>query len=203
MDETKPYDNNRHYYMYDIGWLIDRVLEVSNELNQAIDLRTIHYADPINWDITTQYQANTVVVNNKDGVAYISSKNVPAGVLLTNTEYWTPIFNYNDAINKLMSTIAYNERDNVTASRRYKRGQYLYSNGVLYQATKEIQPADALREGTNIEQCILSDTLIANYDAVAERLTLHGTSSAESVIASGDVHVYNAARKAIEIIKGD
>lgn len=201
MSDKKPYDDNRHYYMYDIGWLIDKVLEVSDELNQAIDLRTIHYADPINWDITTQYQANTVVVNNKDGVAYISSKNVPAGVLLTNTEYWTPIFNYNDAINKLMATLAYNERDNLTASRAYKKGQYLYSNGLLYLVTAEIRAADALREGTNIEPAILTDTIIANYDAVAERLTIHGTSSAESTIVGGDVHVYNATRKAIEIIK--
>lgn len=176
-DMNRPYDIRHHYYMYDIGWLIDKIQAVSDELGQAIDLRTIHYADPINWDITTQYQANTVVVDNKTGVAYISSKNVPAGVLLTNTEYWNPIFNYNDAINKLMATIAYNEQDSPTATRNYQVGQYLYSNARLYKVIREIHAADALQEGTNIKPAILSDSILANYDAAAERITISGTNN--------------------------
>ena len=158
---NRPYDINHHYYMYDIGWLIDKIQEVSDELDQAIDLRTIHYADPINWDITTQYQANTVVVDNKTGVAYISSQNVPAGVLLTNTIYWNPIFNYNDAINKLMSTIAYNEEDSPTATAAHAKNSFIYSNAVLYQAVRDIAEGDALKAGANIQLVTLSDSIIA------------------------------------------
>lgn len=167
MAETnRPYDLRHHYYMYDIGWLIDKIQAVSDELGQAIDLRTIHYADPINWDITTQYQANTVVVDNKTGVAYISSKNVPAGVLLTNTEYWNPIFNYNDAINKLMSTIAYNEQDSPTATAAHAKGSFIYSNAVLYQAIKDIADGDALKVGANIQLAVLSDSINTAIEAV-------------------------------------
>lgn len=162
---NRPYDLKHHYYMYDIGWLIDKIQAVSDELGQAIDLRTIHYADPINWDITTQYQANTVVVDNKTGVAYISSKNVPAGVLLTNTEYWNPIFNYNDAINKLMSTIAYNEQDSPTATAAHAKGSYIYSNAVLYQAMKDIADGDALKVGANMQLVTLSDAINTAIEA--------------------------------------
>lgn len=164
-DTNRPYDLKHHYYMYDIGWLIDKIQAVSDELGQAIDLRTIHYADPINWDITTQYQANTVVVDNKTGVAYISSKNVPAGVLLTNTTYWNPIFNYNDAINKLMATIAYNEQDSPTATTAHAKGSYIYSNAVLYQAIKDIADGDALKVGANIQLVILSDAINTAIEA--------------------------------------
>ena len=56
-----PLDN--HMYMYDLGWLVKTILSFREELDTAIDLKTIHYADPIQWDITTQYSPNTVVVN--------------------------------------------------------------------------------------------------------------------------------------------
>lgn len=188
MEETnRPYDLKHHYYMYDIGWLIDKIQAVSDELGQAIDLRTIHYADPINWDITTQYQANTVVVDNKTGVAYISSKNVPAGVLLTNTEYWNPIFNYNDAINKLMSTIAYNEQDSPTATAAHAKGSFIYSNAVLYQAIKDIADGDALKVGSNIQLAVLSDSINTAIEAVVsaarEAIAAEATARSEAIAA--------------------
>lgn len=171
---NRPYDLKTHYYMYDIGWLIDKIQEVSNELNQAIDLRTIHYADPIEWDITTQYQANTVVVDPKTGDAYISSTNVPAGVLLDNKNYWNVIFNYNDSYHKLRNTIAYDEKQNPAASRSYKKGQYLYKEAALYKAIKDIAEADALKPGVNIEEVILSDSMLASYTAEEECITIAG-----------------------------
>ena len=181
-DMNRPYDIKHHYYMYDIGWLIDKIQEVSNELDQAIDLRTIHYADPINWDITTQYQANTVVVDNKTGVAYISSQNVPAGVLLTNTTYWNPIFNYNDAINKLMSTIAYNEQDSPTATAAHAKNSFIYSNAVLYQAIRDIAEGDALKVGANLQLAVLSDSINIAIEAVrtAAREAVAGETAART-----------------------
>lgn len=182
---TNPYDIKDHYYMYDLGWIIDNIKNVQNELSQAIDLRTIHYADPIEWDITTQYQANTVVVDNKTGTAYISSTNVPAGVLLTDTNYWNVIFNYNDAMHIMRTMIAYDEQKSLTATRDYKVGQFLWADNQLYMVIKAISTADALVEGTNIEKAILSERLLASYDAPAERITMAGTNEAESIIVSG------------------
>ncbi len=199
-----PYDIKDHYYMYDIGWIIDNIKNVQEELSQAIDLRTIHYADPIEWDITTQYQANTVVVDNKTGTAYISSKNVPAGVLLTDTAYWNVIFNYNDAMHIMRTMIAYDEQKSPTATKAYEVGQFLWSDNQLYTVIKIINKADALVVGTNIKKAVLSDKLLANYDIVAERITLAGTNNTESIIIQGgDLHVYDSADSAIKIIKAE
>ena len=87
----KPWLVPGHMYQYDVGWLVQKILSFETELNTAIDLKTIHYADPIQWDITTQYSPNTVVVDPKTGTAYMSKVPVPAGVLLTNTDYWLVI----------------------------------------------------------------------------------------------------------------
>lgn len=192
---TEPYVPNDHYYKYDLAWLVKAITSVQEELAQAIDLRTIHYADPIEWDITTQYQANTVVVDNKTGTAYISSKNVPAGVLLTNTDYWNVIFNYNDAINKLMEQFAPNERKNISFASNYKTGDYLWSNASLYKALKDISKGDVIAEGINIElvqympdiRAILKDYAGDNRTATLENDTV--TVSGDYTLTGGDIHM--------------
>ena len=57
---------------------LDWLLRVSNEntakISNFINLNTIKYADPILWDITSQYEANTITVDPQTGDAYISTK---------------------------------------------------------------------------------------------------------------------------------
>lgn len=62
------------------------------------------------WDITKQYQAWTVVSDNNIG--YISLKPVPAGVAITNTEYWGVIADYDILITNLSARISALETDN-------------------------------------------------------------------------------------------
>ena len=89
----------RHYpYInfndYNLDWIIWKVKELSENLDTFVNINTIKYAHPIEWNITRQYEANTVVIDPFDGTAYLSSKPVPSGIGISNTEYWTPIFNY-------------------------------------------------------------------------------------------------------------
>ena len=113
----KPYLLDGHMYQYDLGWMIHQILQFKNDLDTAIDLKTIHYADPIQWDITTQYAPNTVVVDPKSGTAYMSKRAVPAGILLDNTDYWVVIFNYQRIYDKIMDGVAFNDRDNIAAAK--------------------------------------------------------------------------------------
>lgn len=174
VQDSSPYVPKDHYYKYDLGWLIQTIQQVESELSQAIDLRTIHYADPIQWDITTQYQANTVVVDNKTGNAYISSQNVPAGVLLTDTNYWNVIFNYNSAFHKLMEQFATDEQYNSTASRNYIKNEYLWKEAQLYKTLKAINEADAFREGVNIEAVQYMPENASKVNVTEECLYLDG-----------------------------
>ena len=84
-----PYTN---FHELNLDWLLRMMKELNNTVENFVALNTIKYADPIQWNITTQYEANTVVIDPNTGTAYISSKPVPAGVLLTNTDYWSVIF---------------------------------------------------------------------------------------------------------------
>lgn len=157
---TRTYDT-------DLGWLIAHLIRMSKQLENFINLNTIKYADPIAWDITTQYEANTVVINPANGTAYISTKPVPSGVLITNTDYWTPIFNYAENLDKLREQIAAaNEEENTTASRAYSAGDLLWLNGTLYEVAYDIAGGTAFIPGTNIIPVTVEEKLKGIYDDI-------------------------------------
>ena len=148
---TRTYDN-------DLGWLIAHVIRLSKQLENFINLNTIKYADPIAWNITTQYEANTVVINPADGTAYISTQPVPSGVLITNTDYWTPIFNYGESMATLRLQIVPNdEKANTTASRAYVAGELLWKDGKLWRVMVDMPIGTAFIPDANIENITMEE----------------------------------------------
>lgn len=185
----KPWLVPGHMYQYDIGWLIEKLLSFETELNTAIDLKTIHYADPIQWDITTQYSPNTVVVDPKTGTAYMSKVPVPAGVLLTNTDYWVVIFNYQRIYDKIMSGVAFNDKDNLNASRDILVNDLVWFGGDLYRCTRDIAKGTTYIPGTNITPTTIADCLATYYgrDRVAQVLNDTVNVSGDYTLNAGDI----------------
>lgn len=163
-----PLDN--HMYMYDLGWLVKTILGFQEELDTAIDLKTIHYADPIQWDITTQYSPNTVVVDPKTGTAYMSKVPVPAGIQLDNTDYWVVIFNYQRIYDKIMSGVAFNDKENLEASKDISKHDFVWFGGDLYQAQRDLPQGSKYIPGVNIVATTIADALATYYgrDRVAQ-----------------------------------
>ena len=98
------YDDSISYYE-----MVSKVIEV---MQQYMETSSITYADPFQWDITSQYARNTLVIDPQDGTAYLSLQAVPQGVQITNTEYWTPVFtlqNFTDALKKAITTVPQQE----------------------------------------------------------------------------------------------
>lgn len=93
-----PYTN---FQELNLDRIIREVLEVKQGLNFVIENASLKYADPIQWNITSQYQANTVVIDPATDIAYISTKPVPNNILITDTNYWTPIFDMSQLIDDL------------------------------------------------------------------------------------------------------
>lgn len=152
-----------HEYQYDLGWLVRKLLAFETELNTAIDLKTIHYADPLQWDITTQYSPNTVVVDPKTGTAYMSKVPVPSGVQLTNTDYWVVVFNYQRIYDKIMSGVAFNDQDNLESSKDIQKYDFVWYGGDLYQAQRDIPQGAKYVPDVNIVPATIADALAAYY----------------------------------------
>lgn len=185
----KPWLVPGHMYQYDIGWLVDKILSFETELNTAIDLKTIHYADPIKWDITTQYAPNTVVVDPKTGTAYMSKVPVPSGVLLTNSDYWVVIFNYQRIYDKIMSGVAFNDKDNLNATKDLLVNDLVWYGGDLYRCTRAIPEGTTYIPGTNLTPTTIADCLATYYgrDRVAQVLNDTVNVSGDYTLNAGDI----------------
>lgn len=133
-----------------LDWLEYTVKHLAEEVKNFINLNTIKYADPILWDITRQYEANTIVVDPQSGDAYISTRPVPAGVQLNRTEYWTMIYNYADALSDLRSQIAYDEGNTTTASTSYAVDDLVFVNELLYRVIAPMIAGDSFVVDSNV-----------------------------------------------------
>ena len=80
------------FHELNLDWVLQTVKLIGEKVDNFINFNSIKYADPLAWNITTQYAANTVVIDPATGIAYLSTQPVPNGVLITDTNYWTAIF---------------------------------------------------------------------------------------------------------------
>lgn len=78
---TRSYDG-------DLGFIIKRLEELTDAYNNFFDYNTIKFHDPITWTITEDYPANNIVYDELSETFYIAKKPVPAGIDISNTDYW-------------------------------------------------------------------------------------------------------------------
>lgn len=150
-----PYQN---FSDYNLDWLLKLVKEVNEKLSEYLENSVITFADPITWDITEQYTALTCVVDT-DGTAYLSKRPVPGGVDISNTNYWLPIFNYDDNVNTLRSQIAYNARTSNTTGVALAAGDLVFWNGLIYRVTADMPAGTAFVIGSNIEKYTVDEKI--------------------------------------------
>lgn len=181
-----PYSN---FHELNQDWILSMIKKFENELKQAIDYKTIHYSDPLQWNITTQYAPNTVVVDENTGIAYISKDAVPSGVLLSDTNYWMVIFDYQKIYNKIMSGVAFNDKDNETASKDLLVNDLVWYHGDLYRVTRAISEGSKYIIGTNLIKTTI-ENLLSNYygrDRVSQLINDTLTVSGDYTLNAGDI----------------
>lgn len=147
-----PYTN---FHDLNLDWIMDELNEFNTKLTNFVSLATIKYANPIQWDITSQYEANTVVVDSK-GNAYLSVQPVPSGVSLDRTEFWTKIGNFDVLWANVKKAITPNdEGHSTTATADRAVNDLVWVNGALVRVTKAMSAGDAYVPGSN---CVSSST---------------------------------------------
>lgn len=143
------------FHDLNLDWIIEVLNEFNTKLTDFVSLATIKYADPIQWDITSQYEANTVVVDS-NGNAYLSVRPVPSGVSLDRTEFWTKIGNFDELWADVKRAITPNdEGHSPTATADRDANDLVWVNGSLVRVTKAMTAGDAYVPGSN---CVSSST---------------------------------------------
>ena len=147
-----PYTN---FHDLNLDWIIEVLNEFNTKLTNFVSLATIKYADPIQWDITNQYEANTVVVDS-NGNAYLSVQPVPSGVSLDRVEFWTKIGNFDELWADVKKAITPNdEGHSPTATAARAANDLVWVNGALVRVTKAMIAGDSYVPGSN---CVSSST---------------------------------------------
>ncbi len=151
------------FHEMNLDWLIEEIGKLVNEVTNFVSLNAIKYADPIQWDITRQYEKNTVVVDPMSGTAYLSVAAVPIGAQLNRTEYWTVIFDLGSFIVKAGKNFAntYEDTATTTATVNTPAGGWIMWGETLYTANVNITAGDAYVPGANITQITVEDGINA------------------------------------------
>ena len=134
---------------------LDFILKAVKTLEQAFKdftaSNSLIFAEPLLHDITKSYAKNTIVLDS-DGNAYISLQAVPAGVQLSNNEYWLMVFNFEEYTEKANKNFTVNYfRDTTRSDRVLAVGDWLVLDDVLYKVTAAIAVDDLFEVGVNIE----------------------------------------------------
>lgn len=102
-----------HAYPYldehelNLDWLIAKMKELQIQFDEFKVVNNITFSGQ--WDITKQYPAWTIVSDNNIG--YVSQQPVPAGITLSNGDYWIEVIDYTAQIAGLESRMIAAEYD--------------------------------------------------------------------------------------------
>lgn len=151
-----PYSN---LHDLNLDWIIRQLFEVKQGLQFVIDNASLKYADPIQWNITRQYQANTVVIDPAYGIAYLSTQPVPNNIMITDTDYWTPIFDLSQLFETIKESICFNLEYYPVSANDYPAGSYIFVDNILFKVISDITEGTAFAENVNVERVCVTDLI--------------------------------------------
>lgn len=139
-----------------LDWLIAKMKELNIAFEEFKVVNNITFSGE--WDITKQYPAWTIVSDNNIG--YVSIQPVPAGIVLSNGDYWVEVIDYTAQIAGLQSRVIALENEDIVI------------NGKINTINTEI---------ANINNTFLFNKIFANKKVVivGDSLSIPGTTWAE------------------------
>lgn len=183
-----------NFHELNLDWILHELKELETEITNFVAINSVKYANPIVWDITSQYETNTVVLDSS-GNAYLSVQPVPAGVALDREEYWTKIGNFSALWDSVRTAITpYDEQHSTTASVDHKAGDWVWVENDLLLITKNITAGDKYVDGGNCKKTNLHDLFLnlsddlkyeitareSTDDLLDEKITAEATARAEA-----------------------
>lgn len=190
-------------YEGDLGWVIKKVVELTNRYNDFFEYNKITFADPLQWNITKQYPPYQIVFDYDQGYSYISKRSVPTGVTITNPNYWClvgPLIVDAEArteISRILQFIAdiYEPTNIATAVR--PAGEYVViGDGHLYKTTAVINIGEGYTEGINVVSITIEDMIaeiIGTLRPIDDTLDTTSTNAVENRAITTAINGINTA----------
>lgn len=171
--------NNKYPYTdfheLNLDWIIKMIKDIRKEMTEFEILNTITFKGL--WSIAEQYPQWSIVSNGYRG--YLSLQPVPAGIQLTNTDYWLKVVDYNALFADFESRLTALEtrvdgltNNNIFADKRVvsygdstaHNGSYITYIGLLQQYTGCSYHSNRAIAGTRMNSGSNSGTSIINNE---------------------------------------
>ena len=187
-----PYSD---FHEMNLDWILKAVRGVSDDMKSFIASNKVVYKGL--WDITQQYENNDIVLDQVRGYMMISIQPVPAGIDITNTDYWIPVSPFK--VDVEFDNTSYNAIANKTVTEKFETVDNSIEelNSLLQTETTQREAADSeldakittnseridteeiTREATDTE---LNNRININTSNLATEANIRA--SADSVLAS-------------------
>ena len=153
-----PYTN---FHELNLMWILEALKEIQTTTEQFVAINSLKYADPIQWNIVKQYEKNTIVIDPLTGTAYISVQPVPSGVALTNTDYWTVVFDLGSFVTRAAKNFTDRWEDSTTLTATFPTAanDWLVWGDTLYKAVVNITAGDQYVVDSNIKHFTIEDVI--------------------------------------------
>ena len=181
-----PYTN---FHELNLMWILEALKEIQTTTEQFVAINALKYADPIQWNITSQYEKNTIVIDPQTGTAYISVQPVPIGVALTNPDYWTVVFDLGSFVTRAAQnfTQRWEEDTTLTATFNTAAGQWLVWGDTLYRANVNITAGDSYVVDSNITRITVEEVKNEIVATIGDLTDLDTTDKSNLVAAINEV----------------
>lgn len=190
--ENFPYVN---FHDLNLDWIIKTLKELNDKFDDAIASK-ITVADPLQWDITKQYEAYTIVMD--DNNVYLSMKPVPYGTPITDTEYWQEVFNLSDVFASLKDAVSFSDDgESTTSSANRAVNDLVWLNNVLYKVISSISLGDTY-SSSNVEEVSVELWAKSLLETAVSSLTNDLNSAVNTLntsITNGDNRVQNLFKR--------
>ena len=181
-----PYTN---FHELNLAWILEALKEIKTTTEQFVAINSLKYANPIQWNITNQYEKNTIVIDPLTGTAYISVQPVPIGAALTNTDYWTVVFDLERFVIKANNNFTPRVEPATTLNATFDTaaGQWVIWGGDLYRAITNITTGDQYTIGSNIQRITIEEVkneILALFNGMIGSLADLNTQDKSNLVAA-------------------
>lgn len=164
--EQFPYTN---FHELNLDWLLYMVKNLSNQMDTFVSVNTIKFADPLSWDISKQYEKNTLV-QTENGLTFLSKKPVPSGISVDNADFWLKVADFGESADIIRENIGGdNEGNRTTATATRNIGDLVWLSGFLYKITAPMIPGDTYVSGSNCENVTVAELIDEIKNEIVER----------------------------------
>lgn len=138
------------FHELNLDFLLQSMEVLKKAFKDFTGANSLVFAEPLLHDLTKQYAKNTIVVD-ENGDAFISLQIVPAGISLSNSEYWLEVFDFEGYVSRANKNFTDNYFSNVDRSPvSLSVGDWLVLDDILYKVIVAIPSEELFEVGVNI-----------------------------------------------------